>query len=71
MPITIQPSLIILAGRDAFKVKLQVFVDSVAGILAKHLVLHCDGTALPPVTQPLHDPQGAGGPTVRGIMETL
>lgn len=56
MPITIQPSLIILAGRDAFKVKLQVFVDSVAGILAKHLVLHCDGTALSPVTQPLHDP---------------
>lgn len=61
----------ILTGRDAFEVKLQVFVDSVTGVRAKHLVLHGDGTALSPVTQLLHDPQGVGGLTVRGVMETL
>lgn len=61
----------ILTGRDAFEVKLQVFVDSVAGVRAKHLVLHRDGTALSPVTQLPHDPQGVGGLTVRGVMETL
>lgn len=61
----------ILTGRDAFEVKFQVFVDSVAGVRAKHLVLHRDGTALSPVTQLLHDPQGVGGFTVRGVMETL